>query len=550
MVAVLVRLKLSILRSGLRRSTWRTVAVIFGALYALGIVATLIAGQLALRFAAQEYAAPVSVLGLSAVTLGWVLAPLLLSGVDDTLDIGRLALLPLRGRHLAPGLVAAAFVGVPGVATTLAVAGQLAVWSIGIGPFLAALVAVPVGLVTAVLGSRVMVLALSGLFSSRRYREVAGVVLMLVVSAGGLIPQFFVGSRPGRAGSSAPTVADLESVAAAAAWTPVGWAWAVPADVTAGRPLTAALRLLLSVVLLGVLTLVLIRQVDLGLVSPLTAAGGGGVVHSGRGVERLLGNSPTAAVAARALRYRRRDPRQLAGVLSGVVVPAVLMLVAVTGARRGAATLAEPGGLGSVGGGGADVALILAPLVLALVFGSTVSSDLSYDGSALWMHLSSGIRGVEDRLGRAVSILVVALPVLLLVVGAGVLVTRRPGLAVSVFAAAIAMLGGGIGAGLWVGARIQVPVAPAGGNPFQQRSGGGVAGLTLAGLIMLGTVACALPAGILAILGRDDPTLAGVAAVVGVLSATGAVWAGVRAGGAHLDRKWPEVLAQVTENER
>ena len=77
-----------------------------------------------------------------------------------------------------------------------------------------------------------------------------------------------------------------------------------------------------------------------------------------------------------------------------------------------------------------------------------------------------------------------------------------------------------------------------------------MAGITLAGLIMFGTVACALPAGILAILGRDDPTLAGVAAVVGVLSATGATWAGVRAGGAHLDRKWPEVLAQVTENER
>ena len=65
MVAVLVRLKLSILRAGLRRSTWRTVAVIFGALYALGIVGMLVAGQLALRFAAQEYAAPVSVLGLS-----------------------------------------------------------------------------------------------------------------------------------------------------------------------------------------------------------------------------------------------------------------------------------------------------------------------------------------------------------------------------------------------------------------------------------------------------------------------------------------------------
>ena len=49
--------------------------------------------------------------------LGWLLLPLVFFGVDETLDPARFALLPLRRRTLVTGMLAAALVGVPAVAT-------------------------------------------------------------------------------------------------------------------------------------------------------------------------------------------------------------------------------------------------------------------------------------------------------------------------------------------------------------------------------------------------------------------------------------------------
>ena len=60
---------------------------------------------------APEYAGPASVVAFSLISLGWLLLPILYTGVDDTLSPSRFALLPLSGRALAPGLLAASFVG-------------------------------------------------------------------------------------------------------------------------------------------------------------------------------------------------------------------------------------------------------------------------------------------------------------------------------------------------------------------------------------------------------------------------------------------------------
>ena len=119
MVAVLVGLKLRLLRNALRQSAWRIVGVVLATAYGLFLVALAVVGMIALRFTGVAVGPDVVVVGLSALTLGWTLVPLLASGMDDTLDPGRFALLPLRARELLPGLVASSLVGVPGVATVL-----------------------------------------------------------------------------------------------------------------------------------------------------------------------------------------------------------------------------------------------------------------------------------------------------------------------------------------------------------------------------------------------------------------------------------------------
>ena len=90
MVAHLLRLKLTLLRNGLRRSPWQLVGMAFGGLYALGLVGTLGGGpDPAARQADPELAQTVVVLGGAAALLGWGLIPVVASAADMTLDPAR-----------------------------------------------------------------------------------------------------------------------------------------------------------------------------------------------------------------------------------------------------------------------------------------------------------------------------------------------------------------------------------------------------------------------------------------------------------------------------
>ena len=50
--------------------------------------------------------------------------------------------------------------------------------------------------------------------------------------------------------------------------------------------------------------------------------------------------------------------------------------------------------------GEAPAALLGVPPWIALMSGWVLHDDLAYDSTALWMHLSAGVRGRDDRLGR------------------------------------------------------------------------------------------------------------------------------------------------------
>jgi ABC-2 type transport system permease protein len=89
MVAIVVRLKLTLLKNSLRRSIWRTVGMIIGGVYGLGLVAGAIFGIVALRlWAPADIAADVLVLAFALLTGGWLFFSLLVFGVDETVDTG------------------------------------------------------------------------------------------------------------------------------------------------------------------------------------------------------------------------------------------------------------------------------------------------------------------------------------------------------------------------------------------------------------------------------------------------------------------------------
>ncbi len=533
MVALLVKLKLTLLRSSLRQSVWRAIGIIIGAAYGLGLAVGAVLLQAGLRFAWPEYAAAASILVLSLLTVGWAVMPLLTAGFDDTLDPGRFALLPVRARELLPGMVLAVLVGVPGVVTVLSAAGQLVVWSTGVAAFVAALVMIPVGIATCVVLSRVVVGLVGGVTTSRRYREVAGLILVLLMSSLGIVANGISEGVRRTGGIGQQRVTEIADIVG---WTPVGWAWSVAPDVAAGRWAVAGARLLLAVLLLLVLLRVWEALLARALVSPLTSGAQASTVKAKSPIDRWCGPTPVGAIAARTLRYWRRDPRYLTGGLMALLLPVFILVPA---------SAAGPDGRQS---------LFIAPLVLSLLASLTTTNDLSYDGSALWLHASSGIRGWQDRLGRVLVMAVLALPLVVVFLALAVLVTGRTDLAGPSAAAALALMLGGLAAGSWVGAYIQVPAPPPGANPFRTRSGGGVASLLSVSLTTAATVVLALPGLIAAGLSlwaveAGRPVWGVLAVLVALGTGVGVVWLGVRQGGIRLDRRWPEVLTAVSKED-
>ncbi len=526
MVAVLVQLKLTLLRNGLRRSVWRTVGLALGAVYALGIVGAVLVGLAALRTTEATTTADVTVVAFSGLTIGWLVFSLLVFGVDETVDPAKFALLPVRARELLPGLLAAAVVGVPGIATVLVSLGLLVAWSRSALLIIAALVALVLGVGTCVLLARAATSAFAASLSSRRFRDLAFVALALFGAAAGL-----AGNLVGRVGDLGPErLHDLLSrVAAVLGWTPFGWAWAIPADVSRGRWLAAGAHLLLAAALVTALWLAWEYFLGRRLVEPIEGGGVGSRVRRRGFLDRLYPATPTGGVALRTLRYWRRDPRYLGGLAALLVAPVVLV-VAVRPA-----------------GGASAVVAMLAPGLLALLLGAGIAADLSYDGSAVWTHVTAGLAGSADRLGRVLSALTVYVPMMVLL-EVGALAVSGGWHLLPVSLALMAALGlGSLGVGCLVGTLWQWPAPAAGGNPFAKGGSGGLPAMLSFSVTTGAAALVALPTVTLVVASIWVPWLGWLALPVGFANGLVVLWQGVVQGGRLLDRRWPEVLLAVSE---
>lgn len=526
MVALLVRLKLTLLRNSLRRSVWRTVGLVIGGLYALGLVGGALAGAVGLRYTSLSTTADVTVLAYACLTAAWLVLSLLVFGVDETVDPAKFALLPVRARELQPGLLLAGAVGVPGAATVLFGLGLLVAWTRSVPLTLAALVALPLGLVTCLLLARAATAAFAASLSSRRFRDLAFVALALVGAGLGL-----AGNLLGQLARIGPDQLRplLSTAAQVAAWSPFGWAWALPADLAQGRWVAAGLHLALALGLIAGLWRAWGHFLAARLVEPVEGGGEASTVRGGGWVERLYPVSPAGGVAARTLRYWRRDPRYLAGLAGFLIAPVVIMLAALTDPE------------------GSPWMALLAPALMALLVGSSVAQDISFDGSAVWAHVSAGLDGASDRRGRVLSTLTVYLPMLVLLLGLGFVLTRRWDLLAPAVSLTLVLTLGGLGAGSLVGALWQWPAPPPGSNPFQKGGSGGLPALLSFSVTTAATMLVALPTAALVVASVWFPWAGWVAVPVSLACGLLALRLGITWGGRLMDRRWPEVLSSVSE---
>lgn len=526
MVALLVGLKLTLLRNSLRRSVWRTVGLVLGLLYALGIVVASVAGLVALRWTSTTLTGDITVVAFSLLTLGWLILSLLVFGVDETVDPSKFALLPVRARELLPGLFIAGMIGSPGVATLLVAAGLVATWARDVPLTVAALVASPIGVATCFLLSRAATTAFAAFLASRRFRDLAFVVLALAGAALG-IGGNVVSGIASSAGGQARFL--LSETARLFGWTPFGWAWSVPADVARGDVGVAVIHLVLALALAGALWLAWGQLLARRLVEPVEPGGATTHIKQGTLVERLYPATPAGAVADRTLRYWRRDPRYLAAAAGLLIGPVVLLVTQLLNTD------------------GISVLAVFAPTVLALLMGVGLAADLSYDGDALWLHISAGLSGAADRTGRVLSTLTVFVPILVLLLVVSFVLTGQWQLLAPVMALTVAWALIGLGVGSWVGALWQWPAPPPGANPFQRGNSGGLPALLSFSVTFGLTTVLGLPTLALVVAAYWHSWFGYVAVLVGVVTGLLVLRFGIRWGGRVLERRWPEVLGSVSE---
>jgi ABC-2 type transport system permease protein len=527
MVAALLSLRFRVLANTLGRNPLQLVAVIVGALQALVILALLVAGLAVLVIYPQPVQQATIVIGGMALTVGWFLIPLLATGIEPTLDPLKLSAFPLSVGRLMLALTLVGATWIPGIVTLLVSIATALTWRQSPLAALAALGCGVVATLICIVGSRMTASLTANLVASRRRRDRVLVLLVgVVVLFGPVSVAVAIGVS-----STDP----LPSTAAVLGVTPFGAIWSVPGQLAAGRPGAALVAVALSLVTLTLL--LVIWRASLLATFRSRGGGSGGRQHAaGRlGVFRLVPSTPAGAIAARSLSYWFRDARFARQLVLVPLMPVLLLLLARL-----------------VGGEG--IGFAAAPIVAGLL-PLTLFAVISYDGTAFALHLSSGVRGVDDRVGRAAALATFAVPsVIVIAVLSAVLLGSARDLP-ALFGISVGVLLAGLAVVSVSSASIVVPVVRAGRNPFTAQPGSGMTAIVGSYAVSAVTAGIASPAvalGVASLVLASGGATSGLAAVLGWLSlAVGVLWGagslaiGVRVGGRILDRTGPALLARM-----
>ncbi|MEU3345646.1 transporter [Streptomyces sp. NPDC006700] len=319
---VVVRLKLSLLRNGLRQSGDRRAAFIASAVVALVFGALQMAGLIALR--GHAHIGSVTVLGVAVLALGWAVMPLFFPTGDETLDPTRLVMLPLRPRPLVGALLAASLVGIGPLFTVLLLVGCVITVAHGVAASVVAVLALVLTLLVCVALARAVAAANIRLLTSRKGRDLA-VLSGLVVAVGAQVVNFGM-RRLGSAG-----LGQLDPVADVLRWLPPSSAVGAVDSVSRGSYGVAVAQLALTAAALAALLALWARSLTRLMTTPDSStlqpvdAPARGRAREGGGLARWLPDGRTGTAMERSLRYIWRDPKTKAAWVTalaiGLIVP-------------------------------------------------------------------------------------------------------------------------------------------------------------------------------------------------------------------------------------
>jgi ABC-2 type transport system permease protein len=521
MVAQLLRLRVQLLANAFRRSVWQVIGLSLAIVYGAFVTVIALAALISARFIGDVgLTRDIVVIVGSLVVLAFIVLPLVM-GIDDTLDPRKFSLFGVPTPRLALGLAVAALVGVPAVVLTISSLATIVTWSRNPGSTIVAILSAIIAVPTCVLAARVSASIAAALLDTRRSREFSGVVGLLIVVV--LTPTVLLLANMDWSGNA---LGVLRGIANAVGWTPLGAVWSAPADAALGETGAPLLKLLIAIAFLGALWLAWRALVNRLLVTPGRQAQA--KEHAGIGWFAVMPGRPIGVIAARSLTYWGRDARYWTSLLLVPIFPAIMIVA-----------------LFVVGVHGSYVALIPLP-VMCLFLGWTIHNDVAYDATAIWLHIASGTRGLGDRIGRLIPVLLIGIPVIAIGTVLSVIAYGDWVVAPAVVGLSGGILLIGVGLSSFSSAMFPYPATKPGDSPFTQPQNTGALAAVVQSLSFLLILLFAAPAIAFTVFGvLGDPGLFTAALFSGLGAGIVILVVGVLAGSAAFNRRGPEIMASA-----
>ena len=354
----------------------------------------------------------------------WVFGPLLVGGVDDSLDPTRLALLPLRRSELRKGLVVGALLGPLPFGTVIVLTGAVIGFRSPARLLPLTVAAGTLALLANLALSRALAVSLAFAGRSRRGKDLSILLASLGAAA------IFLGTQSLRFLSDAAKSQILRSLR----WLPPGQITQAILELRRGLLLQPCIRLAAigSICALGFS--IWLRGIDRLVVDPdairHSSATRSSHIHAliPKSLRRWVSH-PTVVLASKELRYLSRSPQRRSSLIISVVIGTVFAL------------------LQSMRFATSNPNAVFGAVVAALFGVHATNNVLGADAASLWMEQTAGVRLKDQLIARSAA----ASPNLFIpvVLAAAVLATMSGGWRQFVFlvAASFALVGVPLGVG-------------------------------------------------------------------------------------------------------
>ncbi|MGP3687747.1 transporter [Streptomyces sp. IBSNAI002] len=521
---VFVRLKLSLLRNGLKGSSKRKAAWISSLVFAV-VVGFFVTLGLAMLHG-NAHAGTVVVLLAAILALGWTFMPLFFPTGDETLDPSRLVMLPLRPRPLVRALLASSLVGIGPLFTLCLAIGSVIAVARGAGGVAAAVVAAPLLLVGCVALARAVATANVRLLTSRKGRDLA-LLSGLLIAVGAQLANF-ASQRLFQSGG----LSQLEPAEAVVRWLPPATAVGMVDSASKGSYGQAAAQLALTLGALALLLWFWERSLTKLMVTPdgstLTAAKPE-KNRAERGFWALLPAGRTGAVMQRTLRYAVRDPKTKSAFVTAL---AIGLIIPVFNALQGTGSLY----LACFGAG---------------MLGVQMYNQFGQDTSAFWMvaqTLSTPHEAYLELRARAAALALVIVPYTVFVtVVTAALVDNWAGFPAAL-GVALALVGAMLSTGALASARYPYSIPTEGAFKNVAPGQAGLAWMSIFLGLLASALLCAPVIALTIWLNVADlQDVSWLVLPVGAAWGALATWSGLRLAAPVVARRLPEILTAVSK---